>query len=308
MDYPVRLLRYFATVAEEGSFTQAGLRLNASQPVVSCGVRRLESLLGFRLLDRNSRHVELTVEGERFLPSAREIIDASEVASELVRELRCGGSRDFRLGYPPYMTDVPELENLIERFPKRYPAVSMNVHIGLASSLIVELQHRRLDVALLIATEKEPAGLDTLKLRRIYTDLLIPAEHPLARKPRVALADLDGLEMWTPARHQAPAFFDPTIAPLVAHGAVIRPAMNPSFIGLVHSARKNRVITVAFDSLSPEDEIAMGDMVVRPLEDRIGWTDLMLARANGETNVATNLFWEFADNLLCSRQARPEAA
>lgn len=300
MDYPIRLLRYFIAVAEDGSFTQAGTKLNASQPVVSCGIRRLEKMLGFRLLERSSRHVELTVEGHSFLPKAQSVIAACDEAGEMAQKLRSGGSREFRVGYPPYMIDVPELEMLLEHFPKRFPAVSLKVHMSLSSSLLVEMQHRRLDVALVIGFP-ETFGIDTLLLRRIYTELLLPSEHPLARKKMIGLDDLEGLEIWTSGRHHAASFFDTTIAPLARCGAIVRPAMNPSFVGLVHSARKHRTVSVAFDTLTPKEDIALGDVVVRPIEGRIGWTDLLLARPHGSPNVAADLLWEYARSKSPSR-------
>ncbi|HET9975344.1 MAG TPA: LysR family transcriptional regulator, partial [Streptosporangiaceae bacterium] len=48
-------LEYFVAVAEEASFTRAASRVHVAQPGVSAQVRRLESELGQRLLDRSGR-------------------------------------------------------------------------------------------------------------------------------------------------------------------------------------------------------------------------------------------------------------
>jgi DNA-binding transcriptional LysR family regulator len=71
MDLDLRLVRYFVTLADELHFGRAAAKLHISQPALSKQMRRLEDQLGFRLLVRDSRHVALTAEGDRFLREAR---------------------------------------------------------------------------------------------------------------------------------------------------------------------------------------------------------------------------------------------
>ncbi|XUM01494.1 LysR family transcriptional regulator [Streptomyces venezuelae ATCC 10712] len=64
-------LRYFASVADEGSFTAAARRLLVSQSGVSTQVAKLERELGQRLIDRSGRRIRLTPAGQAVLPSPR---------------------------------------------------------------------------------------------------------------------------------------------------------------------------------------------------------------------------------------------
>ena len=85
----LRHLRYFVTVASELHFGRAAERLFISQPALSQQIRSLEGELGFKLLERNSRGVQLTPEGEAFLAEG----EVSLYAAKVGRNLNCGKGR-----------------------------------------------------------------------------------------------------------------------------------------------------------------------------------------------------------------------
>src|SRR6266511_1177335 len=75
-------VRMFIKVAELASFTQAAEHLGLSKARVSTGVQALELEVGSRLLQRSTRAVRLTADGEQFLASARQLVaDADELAA-----------------------------------------------------------------------------------------------------------------------------------------------------------------------------------------------------------------------------------
>ena len=65
------LIRYFLAVVDQGSFSRASRQANVSQPTLSVGIAKLESLLGETLFERSTRRISLTSAGARFLPPAR---------------------------------------------------------------------------------------------------------------------------------------------------------------------------------------------------------------------------------------------
>jgi DNA-binding transcriptional LysR family regulator len=81
-DMELEAVRIFLKVAELGSFTRAGEQLRLSKTRVSIRVQELEAELGSRLLQRSTRAVRLTPDGEQFLVRARRFAqDADEIAS-----------------------------------------------------------------------------------------------------------------------------------------------------------------------------------------------------------------------------------
>src|SRR6476660_1380363 len=86
-DIDLKWLRSFVVVAEEASFTRAAARVHVAQPGVSAQVRRLESELGQRLLDRSGRTIRLTEAGAAVLPFARAALDAVAKARLVVDDL-----------------------------------------------------------------------------------------------------------------------------------------------------------------------------------------------------------------------------
>src|SRR5262249_35504098 len=92
-------MRYFAAVAERGSFTGAAEDLHVAQQAVSQQVKALEQLLGVTLLERTAREVKLTAEGVVFLEDCRRVLDGADRAAERVRAAARGEAGTLRLVY-----------------------------------------------------------------------------------------------------------------------------------------------------------------------------------------------------------------
>src|SRR5579875_2143458 len=102
------LLRAFAFIAEEGSFTRAAARVGRTQSAVSMQVQRLEVLLGQRLLLRGrGGSVRLTPHGQYLLARAREMLALNDEiwsafrAPDVAGRVRLGTPDDYALRYLP---------------------------------------------------------------------------------------------------------------------------------------------------------------------------------------------------------------
>lgn len=74
----IRLLRYFAVVAEENNMSRAAQRLFMSQPPLSRHIRQLEERLGVRLFVRHTKGLALTDEGARVLAIVRPLLELQD--------------------------------------------------------------------------------------------------------------------------------------------------------------------------------------------------------------------------------------
>jgi DNA-binding transcriptional LysR family regulator len=94
----LRYLLYFATVAENQSFTRAAEKLNIAQPAISQQIRTLEEELEVKLLIRTKRSVRLTAAGQAFLCEAKDILNRVEESRAHARRAAQGATGRLSIG------------------------------------------------------------------------------------------------------------------------------------------------------------------------------------------------------------------
>jgi DNA-binding transcriptional LysR family regulator len=122
----LRHLRYFVAVAEALSFRKAAARLSISEPAVSQQVADLEDELGLRLLNRNSRRVELTEIGRVFLGGARRTLASAKEAVVQAQEAAAGERGRLSIGCIGQLVHA-FLPEALARFREGYPLVEVSV-------------------------------------------------------------------------------------------------------------------------------------------------------------------------------------
>jgi DNA-binding transcriptional LysR family regulator len=181
-DIDLKWLRSFVAVAEEASFTKAAYRVHVAQPGVSAQVRRLESELGERLLDRSGRSVRLTEAGSAVLPFARAALDAVANARLAVDELAGLVRGQVTVGMVSGCA-LPVLAELLAGFHQQYP--------GVAITLTEDNSDRLLDLALIgsAGTGGSPGVSTTVLVDEELVAAVAPG-HPLASKETVTVRSL----------------------------------------------------------------------------------------------------------------------
>src|SRR5689334_15018462 len=169
-------LEYLVAVAEEASFTRAAARVHVAQPGVSAQVRRLESELGQRLLDRSGRTIRLTEAGAAVLPFARAALDAVAKARLVVDDLAGLVRGQVTIGMVSGCA-LPVMAELLAGFRKQYPGVAISLSEDNSDRLAETLGDGRLDLAL-IGVAGEPApGIDSVLLIDEELVAAIPPGH-----------------------------------------------------------------------------------------------------------------------------------
>ncbi|MFF9100323.1 LysR family transcriptional regulator [Streptomyces rubrogriseus] len=181
-----------------GTRTWCGLAI--AQPALSKAVRRPESRLGVRLLDRSSRHVTLTTAGEALLHHGRHALNAVGAAAEKTRR---AGDRQahLRLVIKPG-GDGNLLSGILAGYAGRPDARQVDIIFGGATDRADHVRDGRADVALLYAPFDDMTGLDHETLAVEARVAILPPDHRLAARPEVTLADLaqETLPRWKGVR------------------------------------------------------------------------------------------------------------
>lgn len=122
----LNVLKAFATVADERSFTKAALRLGVSTSAISHAIRELEERLGVRLLARTTRTVAPTEAGQRLIAQLRPALEGIEAALTEVGQLRDKPAGVVRLIAPPVAIALA-LSSKLARFARDYPDVVLDI-------------------------------------------------------------------------------------------------------------------------------------------------------------------------------------
>lgn len=129
-------IAHFVAVAEARSFREGARRLGLSAAAVSKAVARLEGELGVRLLERSTRSVVLTREGELFLAHCRQALDALQAGVDLVGATREAPVGAVRLSASPVL--ARRLILALPRLRARHPRVEVELSLTDRLARLVE--------------------------------------------------------------------------------------------------------------------------------------------------------------------------
>jgi DNA-binding transcriptional LysR family regulator len=128
-------LEFLIALASERHFRRAAETVGVSQPTLSAGIKALEETLGVALVNRGSRYVGLTAEGEKVLAWARRLVGDARAMRQEVDVLKRGVvAGEVRLGVIP--TALPVAARLVDRFGQAHPEVRFTV-LSLSSNAIL---------------------------------------------------------------------------------------------------------------------------------------------------------------------------
>ncbi|AHB71662.1 DNA-binding transcriptional regulator YafC [Cronobacter malonaticus] len=151
----------FVAVVESGSFSRAAEQLNLANSAVSRAVKKLEMKLGVSLLNRTTRQLSLTEEGERYFRRIQQVLQEMAAAETELMESRQTPRGLLRIdAATPVILHL--LMPMIKPFRERYPDVTLSL---VSSETFINLIERKVDVAIRAGTLTD----SSLRARPLFT-------------------------------------------------------------------------------------------------------------------------------------------
>ncbi|MGV9451616.1 LysR family transcriptional regulator [Streptomyces sp. NPDC003635] len=188
-------VRTFLAVAEAGQFQQAAAELAITQQAVSKRIAALERALAVRLFTRTPRGAELTIDGQAFLPHARELLRIAHRAAASVRP----ADRPLRVDV---IASRGAASGLMRAFHRAHPDIDLDVvWLFEIEKAAAALRSGAIDASFrAVGAPGRPAGEDLVSVRVLDEplELLTGPDHTLAGERSVSLAQLAGHRIWMP--------------------------------------------------------------------------------------------------------------
>lgn len=188
-------VRTFVAAADAGRFQDAATDLSITQQAVSKRVATLEKVIGVRLFTRTARGAKLTIDGQAFLPHARDLLRAEERALASVRP----GRRALRVDVIGRRL-APA--GLLRDFHRVHPEIELDVvTLFDADAAVNALRSGTLDASFRAVTmpgRQLPDDIVATRVRDEPIQLLTGPAHELAAARAVTPADLSGHRIWMP--------------------------------------------------------------------------------------------------------------
>lgn len=185
-------VRTFIAVADAGQFSAAADDLSITQQAASKRIAALEKDLGVRLFARTARGAQLTVDGQAFLPHARELLRAEERAAASVRP----GRRALRVDVIGRRL-APA--GLLRGFHRAYPGTELDVvTLFDAGAAVAAVRSGAIDASFRAVTQLVPDDVEAVRVLDEPVQLLTGPAHELATARAITPAELAGHRIWMP--------------------------------------------------------------------------------------------------------------
>ena len=200
IDIPFTLdqLRILKAIAAEGSFKRAADSLYVSQPAVSLQVQHLERQLDVPLFDRGGRRAQLTEAGQLLLSYGDRILSLCQETCRAIDDLQNLNGGTLIIG-ASQTTGTYLMPQMIGLFRKKYPEVSVQLHVHSTRRTAWSVANGQVDLAI-IGGEIPADLLDSLEITPYAEDelaLILPTSHPLAQATSLPIEELYKLQFIT---------------------------------------------------------------------------------------------------------------
>jgi LysR family nitrogen assimilation transcriptional regulator len=295
-------LRNFMHVARAGSVSRASKELRLAQPALSRQIQKLEHELGVSLFTRHGRGMRLSSAGSLLLERADAIAELVQTTRREIRADRTRAGGRFAVGVPPAAGRLI-LPSFVTAFQQRWPAVTLLMREGVASSLLEWVVEKRIAIAMI----HNPPHLETLEITPLLTErmwVIGPrATGGNASRARTSyrIGDLAELPLILPnTAHTNRRLVEQAAA---EHGVRLRIDIEVDSVAFAKTLVENGLGYTILTYAAVQDEVERGALtavpIARPaLSSRVSMVSLRGAGAQPLTHDAGQLFQDICRTLV----------
>lgn len=181
-------LEYLMALARERHFGRAADSCGVTQPTLSAGIKQLEEQLGVLLVQRGSRFIGFTPEGERTLDWARRIVSDSRAMRQEITALKKGLNGRLKIAAIP--TALAMVAAITTPYRARHPDVRFTIVSQTSIQILTQLENLEIDAGITYL-DNEPLGrVNTVPLYQERYQLLTAPDAPLGTRQSVTWTDV----------------------------------------------------------------------------------------------------------------------
>lgn len=189
-------------VMECRSFSKAASELGYTQSAISHSIYSLENSFGFRLLVRDSGKIALTFAGKKLLPYIMDVVHSQDALDQYVSAYLGIETGELCIASIPSL-GVHRFPAMLQEFNDQHPNVKIQVIHGNYSDVERLLAESAVEIGFLSVSAHTPFPYTVLFRERL--SVILPPGHPLAKKKKLRLKDLESEPFIMPGegpRHQ----------------------------------------------------------------------------------------------------------
>jgi LysR family transcriptional regulator, transcriptional activator of the cysJI operon len=189
----IETLKTFCDLIETGSFSKAAQLNLVSQSAVSQQLKVLEKRYDRPLIERGQRKgVALTEAGQIFYTECKELLERFRALEDRMRDQTAVIAGTVKVA-TVYSIGLHELPPYVKQFMKAHPQVKVHIEYSRTDKVYEACLNNTIDFGIVALPLRRP-NIAVIQLRQDKLVLVCSPEHPLARKRKVSLAQLNGEE------------------------------------------------------------------------------------------------------------------
>ncbi len=196
-------VEFVLEVAKTNNFNRAAENLFVSQPTMTYQIKLLEAEIGFPIFERSAKGAVLTMAGEQFVTTLRDVHMQIKKAVEQGQNFSSAYQENIRI-MMAVRTSLYLLPQAIRQFKKEYPSVLITPNFDLYHSLDSFLNYEQ---DILIAYRDQISPVKDIRVQKLYTSrlyLLTTLDDPLSQQTLVRPEDLEGRTLMVGGSSQPP--------------------------------------------------------------------------------------------------------